>query len=646
MLFPVPFRYLCAVNYLSVEELSKSYNEKLLFENISFGIARGEKVALVARNGAGKTTLLNILTGSETPEKGVVSFRKEISVEYLGQDPRLNENATVLENIFIGDSPVLKAVREYERISMLAEPSDKDLSSLEKVSEALTQLDGWDYESRAHTILGKLGITDATVKAGHLSGGQKKRVALAKVLISEPDFLILDEPTNHLDLDMIEWLEEFLGNRNLTLLIVTHDRYFLDRVCDRILEMENGKLYTHKGNFSYFVEQKALREMAEASELEKDRNIYRRELEWVRRMPKARTTKSKSRTEAFDRLDDKLSGRRTTEQLEIAVKTERLGGKILELVNITKSFGEKKLFENFSYVLKRGEKVGIIGKNGAGKSTLLNMIMGLEKPDAGKIIKGETVNFGYFSQEGHVFDPTKRVIEVVRDIAEFIPMANGTKLSASQLLLKFQFSAEVQYNMVAKLSGGEKRRLYLMTLLIRNPNFLILDEPTNDLDIATLTVLEDFLQSFSGCLLIVSHDRYFMDKLVDHVFALQGDGKVKDFPGNYTDFRIWADAQELLQVPAKKEKTTAAKEKTPSEKKPEPRSETAPKKKAGFKEKFEYEQLEKEIPLLESKKKDLEDSLSRSLPYDEISRISKELESLNGQLEEKGLRWLELSELM
>jgi ATP-binding cassette subfamily F protein uup len=497
---------------------------------------------------------------------------------------------------------------------------------------------------------------------GVLSGGQKKRVALARVLIDVPDLLIMDEPTNHLDLDMIEWLEEYLSDKNLTLLLVTHDRYFLDRVCNRILELDRGVLYAYQGNYAYFVEKKAMREEVEASEREKNKNTFRRELEWVRRMPKARTTKSKSRLEAFDNLSEKVKGPYTQKKVEFGVKMERLGSKILEIHHLEKSYGEKRILGDFSYTFKRGEKIGIVGPNGVGKSTLLNMIMGLERPDKGKIVSGETLVFGYFSQQGIPVDEGKRVIDVVKDIAEYLPLADGTRLSASQFLLRFGFSNDTQYNTVSRLSGGERRRLFLMTILIQNPNFLILDEPTNDLDIVTLATLEAFLMDYSGCVIVVTHDRYFMDKLVDHVFVFEGEGKMRDYPGNYTEYRSWREWQDEEDALARKGLSDKGKPSNQSIKSgtlhgtnkdisTEAKSSSAlaekssEKRKLTFKEKFEFEQLEKELESLELKKKELEGELSGlSTDFERITAVSEQLQQVNTELDEKGLRWLELSE--
>lgn len=654
------------MNYLSVEGLSKSWNEKVLFDQITFGLSKGDKVALIAGNGSGKSSLMNILAGLDKPDAGNLSIRKEIHWEYLPQDPVLNEQLSVLDNLFVGNTPSIIALKEYEAALMAYSQlaSEENEKRLDLATSEMTMSESWDYEARAKQVLGKLNIheVDLVKNVGVLSGGQRKRVALARVLIDVPDMLILDEPTNHLDLDMIEWLEEYLSDKNLTLLLVTHDRYFLDRVCNRILELDRGVLYTYQGNYGYFVEKKAMREEVEASEREKNRNTFRRELEWVRRMPKARTTKSKSRVDAFDELSEKVKGPYTQQKVEFGVKMERLGSKILELHHLEKSYGEQRILGDFSYTFKRGEKIGIVGPNGVGKSTLLNMIMGTEKADQGKIVSGETLVFGYFSQQGMPAPDDKRVIDVVKDIAEYLPLADGTKLSASQFLLRFGFTNDTQYNVVSRLSGGERRRLFLMTVLIQNPNFLILDEPTNDLDILTLATLEAFLMDYSGCVLVVTHDRYFMDKLVDHVFVFEGEGKVRDYPGNYTEYRTWKEQYDAEEAALRKGNDTKGKNSMSTLKSGTLHGDTTAKvataatsaaatgkaeekRKLTFKEKFEFEQLGKDLEALEVKKKALEAELSGlSTDFERITQVSGELQQVNDDLDEKGLRWLELSE--
>jgi ATP-binding cassette subfamily F protein uup len=632
------------VNYLSVESLSKSYGPKQLFDNISFGLNQGQRIALIAKNGAGKSTLLKILTGKEIADAGNVTFRKDITVTYLDQNPLFDENSTVLEAIYNTGNQALNAVRDYEDALEAFEKdyNDNTQAQLEKATAKIDELNAWGIDSKVKEVLQRLKIAFLDKKISMLSGGQKKRVALAKVLIDEPNLLILDEPTNHLDVEMIEWLEDYLVSLDMTLLLVTHDRYFLDSVCTEIIELDNNKLYNYKGNFQYYVEKKAEREQIEGSEIDKAKNLYRRELEWVRRMPKARGTKSKSRLNAFDDTKEKAFSGKTETKLELGVKMSRIGGKILEFIHIKKAFGPTKIVNDFSYIFKKGEKIGIIGKNGVGKSTVLNMIMGLEKPDAGTIQAGETIVFGYYSQEGLKLNEDKRVIEVVKDIAEFIPLADGSKLSASGLLTKFLFPPDVQYSMVSKLSGGERRRLYLMTILIKNPNFLILDEPTNDLDIVTLSVLEDFLTAFQGCVLIVTHDRYFMDKMVDHLFVFEGEGVVRDFPGNYTEYRDKKEQEDknLSTSPAPSPSKIVEESKPTS-------NPTTEKRKASFKEKFEYEQLEKDIAKLEEEKSRLTELLSSgTTPANEIAEYSQQIGKVIAELDEKGLRWLELSELI
>ena len=637
------------LNYLSVEAVSKAYGAKKLFDKISFGLNQGQRIALIAKNGAGKSTLLKIITGKEIADEGNVTFRKDITVTYLNQNPVFDENDTVVEAIYNTNNPALKAVREYEFAleAFEADMNDQTSERLEKATEQMNDQDAWQMDSKVKEVLQRLKIAFLDKQIGVLSGGQKKRVALAKVLIDEPQLLILDEPTNHLDVEMIEWLENYLINKDLTLLLVTHDRYFLDSVCTEIIEIDNTKLYSYKGNFQYYVEKKAEREAIESAEIDKAKNLYTRELEWVRKMPKARGTKAKYRVDQFEVTKEKAFSGKKEEKLELGVKMNRIGSKILELIKIKKAFGDTKIINDFSYIFKKGEKIGIVGKNGAGKSTFLNMIMELEKPDAGKITTGETIVYGYYSQEGMKLNEEKRVIEVVKDIAEYIPLADGSKLSASGLLTKFLFPPDVQYGFVSKLSGGERRRLFLMTILIKNPNFLILDEPTNDLDIVTLSVLEDFLTNFQGCVMIVTHDRYFMDKLVDHLFVFEGDGVVRDFPGNYTEYREkkeWEERQRsAVPVEAPVKKAEEKKEEPVVVKAPEP----ANKRKASFKEKFEYEQLEKEIAALEKEKEELSEKLNSGISdHAEIMKCSERIAKIISELDEKGLRWLELSEIM
>jgi ATP-binding cassette subfamily F protein uup len=638
------------MNFLSVENLSKTWHDKPVLRNITFGIQQGEKVALVAGNGQGKSTLLQIIIGKESADNGKAIMRKDIKVGYLPQEPELLDDISVIDNILVHDSPISLAVLDYDKAieKQSHNPTEDDMDHLQWATEKMNQLGAWDYESRVKQVLTKLKIADHDQLASSLSGGQRKRVAMAKVLLAEPDLLIMDEPTNHLDLEMIEWLEGYLSQKDLSLLLVTHDRYFLDRVCDSIIELEHADIFHYKGNYSYFVENKAMREAMIASELEKDKNLFRRELDWVRRMPKARTTKSKSRVDAFDDLEAKVKNQRYKSELNISMRMERMGAKILELHHVSKAYGDKNILDDFSYIFKRKEKVGIVGPNGVGKSTFLNMIMELETPDAGKIVTGDTMIFGYYSQQGMKVDDSKKVIDVVRDIADWIPMANGNKLTAQQLLLQFGFSHEKQWDYALKLSGGEKRRLFLMTILMKAPNFLILDEPTNDLDIETLGVLEDFLLSYDGCAIVVSHDRYFMDKVVDHIFIFEGQGQVRDFPGNYSDYREWDDledarkaleakeAKELVRNPVVVIKdVVVAKTALPKE----------DKRKLTFKEKFEFEQLEKDIAQLNVEKSKIEGELSGlTTEFDRIASLGISLQEIQDQIDEKELRWLELSE--
>ncbi len=621
------------MNYLSVENIAKSYGNRKLFAEVSFGLAEGEKAALVARNGTGKTTLLNILAAKESPDSGNVTFRKSIRVEFLSQEPDLDPDATILEAALAAENPMSKALIRYEQ----ALENMEDTEAYQKAFDQMEHLKAWDFEGQVKTVLGKLGLHEVKRKIAPLSGGQKKRVALARILISRPDLLILDEPTNHLDLDMIEWLESYLGQKGMTLLMVTHDRYFLESICDTILEMDEGKLFRHPGNYSDFLERVAERKEVEATNVDKAKNLMRKELEWIRRQPKARGTKSKARIDAFQDIKKEASKDLKEDQLQLNIKMTRLGSKIIEIHKLKKSYGDKLLLEGFNYVFKKGEKIGIAGPNGSGKSTLLRMITGMEEPSGGKIIIGETVQFGFYTQQGLEVPEDKRVIDVVKDIAEYIPReGKGGDLSASQLLERFLFDGDKQYTYVSKLSGGERRRLYLCTVLMANPNFLILDEPTNDLDILTLNVLEDFLLQFPGCVLVVTHDRYFMDKICDHLFAFEGEGRIKDFPGNYTDYREYqakAEAQRKLRddsmVKAKKVEKKQEQKKT----------------KLTYAEKLEFEALEGEIEALETQRetlaKDLEDSASDA---EKLMELSQQLEQIQGELEEKEMRWLELSE--
>lgn len=622
-------------SFLQVEGLTKSFGDLVLFRDISFGIAEGERIGLIAKNGSGKTTLLNILTGKEPYDGGAVVFRRDLRVAYLEQDPAYPENLTVLEACFHSGNDVTDLIAEYERVI-----NSKDHSGLDAILQKMDILQAWDYEHRAKQILGQLKITDFEQKISQLSGGQLKRVALANVLITEPDLIILDEPTNHLDLDMVEWLEEYLQRSRLSLLMVTHDRYFLDRVCNEIIEIDQQQLYQYKGNFSYYLEKRDERVSAQNAELDRANNILRKELEWMRRQPQARATKAKSRIDAFYDLEKKAQQVRDAGNVQLQMKGTYIGNKIFEAQHVYKAFGDIKILEDFNYVFARYEKLGVVGNNGTGKSTFIKMLMGEVAPDKGGFDIGETVKFGYYSQDGLKFDEQMKVIDVVQNIAEVIDLGNGSKLTASQFLQHFLFPPEKQHNFVYKLSGGEKRRLYLCTVLITNPNFLVLDEPTNDLDIVTLNILEEYLQQFKGCVIVVSHDRYFMDKVVDHLLAFQGSARIKDFPGNYTQYREWKEVQELLE----KEKEQAAKPKEEKVQQVQPKNDE--KKKLSFKEKREFEELDALIPQLEEEKAKLENELSSgTLSTDELLQKSNRISQLIEAIEEKTMRWLELSEL-
>jgi ATP-binding cassette subfamily F protein uup len=637
------------MNLLSVEGLSKSYGEKQLFKDLTFGIAQGEKVALVARNGTGKSTLLRILCNKDTADGGRVVFRKDLRISFLDQNPIFNEELSIIDAVLLAENEITLAIKRYEK-AIDSQTDEMDALQSKNLEQAMAQMDNtnaWAYEVRVKQVLDKLGLIKLNQQIKTLSGGQKKRVALAKVLIEEPDLLIMDEPTNHLDVDMIEWLEEYLENKDLSLFLVTHDRYFLDNVCNKIIELDNQKLFTYQGNYSYFLEKKAEREFNSAREVDKAQNLMRKELEWIRRMPKARGTKSKSRVEAFYDLKEKATEKRQVNEMELNVKMSRIGGKVIEMKKVYKSYDDFKVLKGFDYTFKTGERIGIVGKNGIGKTTFLNLITGKEEPDSGKINVGETIVFGYYSQAGLNLKEDKRVIEVVKDnIAEVISLGDGSKVSASQFLTLFQFPPEMQYTFVSKLSGGEKRRLFLLTVLVKNPNFLILDEPTNDLDLLTLQTLEEFLLHFKGCLVVVSHDRYFMDKLVDHLFVFEGEGIVKDFSGNY---REWRDQVTELELETKKKQKQLLSDQK-IEKQIELEQSVAVNnsklRKKSFKEKYEFEQLQSEISILEAEKKELDQKLAgNSGTHEEIVIWSKRIGEVIEAIDEKELRWLALSEL-
>ena len=616
--------------YLQVENLTKSFGDLVLFNGISFGIAEGQRIGLIAKNGSGKTTLLNILAGKEGYDEGKITFRRDLRVGYLEQSPKYPEELTVLEACFYHGNSTVELIKEYERC--METPGNPGMDEL------LVRMEhekAWDYERRAKQILSQLKIRDFSQKIGHLSGGQLKRVALANILITEPDLLILDEPTNHLDLDMTEWLEEYLNRGSLSLLMVTHDRYFLDRVCSEIIEIDNRQLYSYKGNYSYYLEKRQERIEATNAEIARANNLYRTELEWMRRMPQARGHKARYREEAFYELEKVAKQRTYDANVKLDVKASYIGSKIFEADHLCKRFGDLKILDDFSYIFARYEKMGIVGNNGTGKSTFIKILMGLEKPDSGTLDIGETVRFGYYSQEGLQFNEQMKVIDVITDIAEVIELGNGKRLTASQFLQHFLFTPETQHSYVYKLSGGERRRLYLCTVLMRNPNFLVLDEQTNDLDIVTLQVLEEYLQNFKGCVIVVSHDRYFMDKVVDHLLVFKGQGDIRDFPGNYSDYRDW----KLAKAEHEKEAAKPKEEKTQ-------RVRLNDKRRMTFKERKEFEQLEKEIAALEEEKKQIEEALcSGTLSVDELTEKSKRLPLLNDELDEKTMRWLELSEI-
>ena len=622
---------MAAVNsILQVENLTKSFGDLVLFENISFGLSEGRRVGLIAKNGSGKSTLLNILSGKEGYDGGTISFRRDIRVGYLEQDPQYPEELTVLEACFHHGNSTVELIKEYERCM-----ETEGHPGLENLLARMDQEKAWEYEQKAKQILSQLKIRNFDQKVKQLSGGQLKRVALANALITEPDLLILDEPTNHLDLDMTEWLEDYLRRTNLSLLMVTHDRYFLDRVCSEIIEIDNQQIYQYKGNYSYYLEKRQERIESKSVEIERANNLYRTELDWMRRMPQARGHKARYREDAFYELEKVAKQRFNTDNVKLEVKASYIGSKIFEADHLFKSFGDLKILDDFSYIFSRYEKMGIVGNNGTGKSTFIKILMGQVKPDSGTVDIGETVRFGYYSQDGLQFDDHMKVIDVVQDIAEVIELGNGKKLTASQFLQHFLFTPETQHSYVYKLSGGERRRLYLCTILMRNPNFLVLDEPTNDLDIITLNVLEEYLQNFKGCVIVVSHDRYFMDKVVDHLMVFNGQGDIRDFPGNYSDYRNWKEAKEQKEKEAEK----------PQEEKTA-RVRLNDKRKMSFKEKREFEQLEKEIAELEAEKTQIEELLcSGTLSVDELTEKSKRLPEVNDMIDEKTMRWLELSEI-
>ncbi|MEO1012597.1 MAG: ABC-F family ATP-binding cassette domain-containing protein, partial [Bacteroidota bacterium] len=608
--------------------------ERVLFHDLSFGINKDQKVALIAKNGMGKTSILNILSGKDAPDKGQVNFRKGTRISYLEQEPKLDPDLTVEETIFASDNAILKVIAQYE--TALAHPEDQE--AYQKAFEAMERHNAWDFETQYKQILFKLQLDDLHKKAGLLSGGQRKRLALANALINRPDLLILDEPTNHLDLEMIEWLEDYFAKQNLTLFMVTHDRFFLERVCNEILELDGGQLYSYKGNYSYYLEKKEARLEQQAAEQHKWKRLYTKELDWMRRQPKARTTKSKSRIDDFSQIKEKAHQRRKEHQVQLEINMERMGSKILELHNVSKSYEELRILYKFNYTFTKGERVGIIGRNGTGKSTFLNIVTGVDHPDTGKVVQGDTTKFGYYNQKGIHIKEGQKVIEVIREFGDYIPLKKGRQISAQQLLERFLFDRKKQYDLVEKLSGGERKRLYLCTVLIQNPNFLILDEPTNDLDIVTLNVLESFLLDFPGCLIVVSHDRYFMDKVVDHLFVFRGDANIEDFPGNYSDFRAYESSklQESRKQKAENQESNPKNQWKENDKRA----------KLSYLEQKEYKQLERDIQKLENRKVAVQEKFMGDLSGEEIDALSIELQKITDTIDDKTERWFELSTLL
>ena len=613
------------MNYLNVENISKSYGEVTLFENISFSIHKGQKIAFIAKNGTGKTSILKIISGEDTSDSGEITCRKNIVISFLSQDPKLDKNLTIEESIFNSNNPVLKVIENYEKALLNSE----DAENYQRAFEEMELFQAWDFETQYKQILSKLKLDKINQKVSELSGGQKKRLSLANALINRPDLLILDEPTNHLDLEMIEWLESFFAKENITLFMVTHDRYFLERVCNEIIELDQGELHNYKGNYSYYLEKRKDRIERQAIEQGKVKQLFKKELNWMRRQPKARTTKSKSRIEDFKEIKHRAQQRRNDHEVQLELNMERLGTKIVEFFKVSKSYEDKTILDKYSYVFQRGERVGVIGKNGTGKSTFLDILTEKSKPDSGKIIIGETIKFGYYTQNGIKVKNSQKVIDVVRDFGDYIPLKKGKQISAQQLLERFLFSRQKQYDFVEKLSGGERKRLYLCTVLIQNPNFLILDEPTNDLDIVTLNVLESFLLDFPGCVIVVSHDRYFMDKVIDHLLVFKGEGLIEDFPGNYSDYRSYEDSKPHV---SKKELAENKSWKEPV------------KNKLSYNEEKELKNIESKIKSLVYEKKELEkEFLKEGLEQEKILLMSSQLEEIISSINNKEERWFELS---
>ena len=616
------------MNYLTVENISKSYGELVLFEDISFSVHKDQKIAFIAKNGTGKTSILNIISGDDEADSGAVTFRNGIAVSFLSQDPKFDGNLTVEETIFASDNPILKVIDNYEKA--LLNPEDSEAYQI--AFEQMEQYQAWDFETLYKQILFKLKLEDLSHKVSTLSGGQKKRLALANALINKPDLLVLDEPTNHLDLEMIEWLEAFFAKENITLFMVTHDRYFLERVCNEIIELDEGQLYNYKGNYSYYLEKREARIEQESVETGKAKQLFKKELDWMRRQPKARTTKSKSRINDFADIKHRAHQRRNDHEVQLELNMERLGSKILEFHKVSKAFKDKTILDKFEYTFQKGERAGIIGKNGTGKTTFLNILTQTAMPDSGKVIKGDTVKFGYYTQDGIAIKPEQKVIDVIKEFGDYIPLKKGRTISAQQLLERFLFSRKKQYDFVEKLSGGERKRLYLCTVLIQNPNFLILDEPTNDLDIVTLNVLESFLLDFPGCVIVVSHDRYFMDKVVDHLFVFKGDGIIEDFPGNYTDYRVYEDSQPAISN-------------TTEEKKDKNDWKQNDANKLSYNEEKELKNIESKLNSLAFDKKELESKFHNpDLSPEKIIKLSEELQKVIDDIEAKEERWMALQE--
>jgi ATP-binding cassette subfamily F protein uup len=613
-----------ALNYLNVENISKSYGEVTLFKGITFSIHKGQKIAFIAKNGTGKTSILKIISGEDSSDSGNITYRKNIAVSFLSQDPKFDDSLTIEQSVFNSENPILKVIASYEKAILNSE----DEENYQKAFEDMELFQAWDFETQYKQILFKLKLDKINQKVGELSGGQKKRLSLANALINKPDLLVLDEPTNHLDLEMIEWLESYFAKENITLFMVTHDRYFLERVCNEILELDQGELHSYKGNYSYYLDKRKDRVERQAIEHGKVKQLFKKELSWMRKQPKARTTKSKSRIDDFKEIKQRAQQRRVEHEVQLELNMERLGTKIVELVKVSKSYEEKVILDQFNYMFQRGERVGIIGKNGTGKSTFLDILTGKTGPESGKIIIGDTVKFGYYTQNGIKVKEDQKVIDVVRDFGDFIPLKKGKQISAQQLLERFLFSRQKQYDFVEKLSGGERKRLYLCTVLIQNPNFLILDEPTNDLDIVTLNVLESFLLDFPGCVIVVSHDRYFMDKVIDHLLVFKGSGDVEDFPGNYSDYRTYEDSKPIFKKEPKKDKIWKGSSKN----------------KLSYNEEKELKNIETKIKSLVYKKKELEkEFVNDSLSQDKILLMSKELEKVINEINTREERWFELS---